>query len=316
MKTSGKKRGIRSSSRKTNLILISMTLPTVIWLILLRYIPMAGIIIAFQDYRLAKPPSLINNIIHSPFVGFKNFKFLFATTDSLIMIRNTVAYNFFWIVLGILLAVTFAIMLNEISQKFVAKTYQTLMFFPYFISWVVVSYFVMALLDPTSGLIVKWQIAKFGQATNWYHDPKPWPVILTLANVWKNTGYACILYLAAITGFDKSQYEAAAIDGASKWQQIKYITLPNLRTMISILFIMNVGKIFNSDIGLFWNVPQQAALSTTQTIDTYVLRALTATGGNMGMTTAAGLFQNAAGFVVMMIANTISKKLDPDNALF
>ncbi len=316
MKTPGKKKGISSKSRKTNLILLTMTLPTVIWLILLRYVPMAGIVIAFKKYKIAKPPTLINNIINSPWVGFKNFKFLFATTDSLIMIRNTVLYNFFWIVLGILLAVTFAIILNEITQKFVAKTYQTLMFFPYFISWVVVSYFVMALLDPTSGLLVKWEIAKFGKATNWYHEAKPWPVILTIANVWKNTGYACILYLAAITGFDKSQYEAAAIDGASKWQQIKFITLPNLRTMISILFIMNVGKIFNSDIGLFWNVPQQAVLSTTQTIDTSVLRALTATGGDIGMTTAAGLFQNAAGFVIMMIANTISKKIDPDNALF
>ena len=304
---------------KKNFILLTMVLPTAIWLILLRYLPMFGITIAFKDYKIyTKAPGLINNIIHSKWVGFDNFKFLFATTDSLKMIRNTVGYNLLWIFLGLVISVSFAIILNEITNKFVAKTYQTLMFFPYFISWVVVSYFVMALLDPTNGLIVKWQIKNFGEATNWYHTSQPWPIILTLANLWKNTGYSCILYLTAITGIDKTLYEAASIDGATRWQQVRFVTLPNLRTMIAILLIMNISKIFNSDFGLFWNVPLASGsiLDVTQTIDTYVYRSLAATGGNLGMTTAAGVFQNVVGFCCMLAANSIVKRIDADSSLF
>ena len=315
----GKKKSHGRMQIKKNLILLTMVLPTAVWLILLRYLPMFGIAIAFKDYKIyTKAPGLINNVIHSKWVGLANFKFLFATTDSLKMIRNTVGYNLLWIFLGLVISVSFAIILNEITNKFVAKSYQTIMFFPYFISWVVVSYFVMALLDPTSGLIVKWQMEKYGEATNWYHTSQPWPIILTLANLWKNTGYSCILYLTAITGIDKTQYEAASIDGATKWQQVKFVTLPNLRTMIAILLIMNISKIFNSDFGLFWNVPLASGsiLDVTQTIDTYVYRALSATGGNLGMTTAAGVFQNVVGFICMLAANSVVKRIDADSSLF
>ena len=192
-----------------------------------------------------------------------------------------------------------------------------MMFFPFFISWVVVSYFVMSLLDPTSGLIVKQQIAKTGVATEWYHDYKPWPVILTICNLWKNMGYQTILYLAAITGIDKSQYEAASIDGASKAQQIWYVTIPNLRKMIIILLIMDVGKIFNSDFGLFFSVPQNSGsiFRTTQVLDTYVYRALM-NSQNIGMSTAASLFQNTVGFILIMITNSVIRKIDPDSSLF
>ncbi len=299
-------------------MLLTMVAPVSIWLILLRYIPMAGIVLAFKKYKVyTKAPSLINNIVHSNWVGLGNFKFLFASSDTLLILRNTIGYNLLWIALGVVISVSLAIMLNEVRSKFAAKTYQTLMFFPYFISWVVVSYFVMALLDPTSGLIVKAQLAGGGEATNWYHDYKPWPVILTLSNLWKNMGYQTILYLAAITGIDKTQYEAAAIDGASKWQQIWHVTIPNLRSMIIILLIMDLGKIFNSDFGLFYSVPQNSGsiFRTTQVLDTYVYRALM-NSQNIGMSTAASLFQNTVGFILIMIANTAIRKIDPDSALF
>lgn len=312
------KRSRSRHNRKKNLMLTLMVLPTAIWFVLLRYIPMFGIAIGFKNYKIyTKSPSLINNIIHSDWVGLKNFKFLFATTDSLHMIMNTVVYNVCWILLVLVVSVAFAIMLSELTSKFAAKAYQTMMFFPFFISWVVVSYFVQALIDPTSGLIVKWQIAKFGEATNWYHDVRPWPIILTLANLWKCLGYQTILYLAAITGIDTSQYEAAAIDGATKWKQIWYITLPNLRKMIIILLIMDVGRIFNSDFGLFWNVPLNSGslLKATQVIDTYVYRALMITQ-DIGMSTAAGLFQNTVGFVLIMITNAIVKRIDEESSLF
>lgn len=307
------------ASRKKTLILLSMVAPGAIWLILLRYLPMLGIVIAFKDYKIyTKDPTFINNIIHSDWVGFKNFKFIFATSDSWKMIRNTLGYNVLWIVLGLVISVSFAIMLNEISNKFVAKSYQTLMFFPYFLSWVVASYFVLAFLDPTSGLLVNLQKRAGGNVINWYFDNRPWPFILTIANLWKNVGYSCILYLAAITGIDTNQYEAASIDGASKWQQIIYVTIPHLKTIIIILFIMNVGKIFNADFGLFWNIPMNSGtlFPTTQVIDTYVYRVLNSTAGDVGMSAAAGLLQSVVGFICILIANTIVRKVDEESSLF
>lgn len=312
----GRKKMAASTSK--TLILLTMVLPGAIWFFLLRYLPMAGIILAFKDYKVyPKNPTFWNNLMHSKWVGMQNFKFLFATNDSLIYIRNTIGYNALWIALGLVISVAFAIILNEITQKFVAKTYQTLMFFPYFLSWVVASYFVLAFLDPTRGLLTHWMSTHGMTPIQWYSEPKYWPYILTICNVWKNTGYSAILYLAAITGIDASQYEAASIDGATKWQQIRYVTLPHLRPMISILLIMNVGKIFNSDFGLFYTVPLNSGslYSATQVIDTYVYRVMTATS-NIGMSTAAGLLQNLVGFVCIVTANKIVQKIDEDSSLF
>lgn len=295
-----------------------MVLPGAIWLILLRYLPMFGIVLSFKDYRIyTKAPSLINNIIHSKWVGMKNFNFLFAGSDAWIMIRNTIGYNALWIVLGLVIAVAFAIMLNELTNKFVAKVYQTLMFFPYFLSWVVVSYFVFSFLSPERGLITHMQQIAGITPTEWYNDAKPWPYILTIANLWKNIGYSCVLYLAAITGIDATQYEAARIDGVNKWQQVKYVTLPHLRTMIIILFILAVGRIFSADFGLFYNVPMNSGplFPATQVVDTYVYRALMNTG-DIGMSSAAGLLQQTVGFICIMFANMIVRKVDPDSSLF
>lgn len=319
-KAKGKERGLGNSRKKT-LLLLSMVAPGAIWLILLRYLPMFGIIIAFKRYTIykvpGKTPNLFESIIHSKWVGIDNFKFMFKTTDSWIMIRNTLGYNLFWILLGIVIAVAFAIMLDQITNKFVAKSYQTLMFFPYFLSWVVASYFVLAFLDPTRGLIVHYQKDHNLNVINWYNEAKYWPFILTIANMWKNIGYSTILYLAAITGIDGSQYEAASIDGASKWQQILYVTLPHLKTMIIILFILNIGKIFNADFGLFYSVPMNSGplFPTTQVFDTYIYRTLMATH-NEGMSTAASLMQNVVNFIFIMTANTIVRKVDEDSSLF
>lgn len=308
---------MKGKTKKT-LMLTSMVLPGAIWFLLLRYLPMAGIILAFKDYKVyTKDPTFWSNMKHSDWVGFKNFEFLFSSSDTGMIIRNTICYNVVWIILGLILSVAFAIILNEITRKRVAKAYQTLMFFPYFLSWVVASYFVLAFLDPTRGLITHWQMNNGMDVINWYNEPKYWPVILTICNVWKNTGYSSILYLAAITGIDTTQYEAASIDGATKWQQIRNVTLPNLRPMICILLIMNVGKIFNADFGLFYNVPMNSGslFSATQVIDTYVYRTMTATN-NIGMSTAAGVLQQMVGFVCIIIANKVVTKIDEDSSLF
>lgn len=295
-----------------------MVAPTAVWLLLLRYLPMGGLVLAFKDYKInPRNPTFIGSLMNSKWVGLKNFEFLFKTNDAWVMVRNTLCYNVVFIILGILIPVAFAIMMNEFTKKYVKKAYQTMMFFPYFLSWVVVSYFLNAFLDGQYGMIKAMQEAAGKPVTSWYTTTGPWPYILVFANLWKNVGYSTVLYLAAITGIDASQYEAAAIDGATKWQQTIYVTLPHLRTMIAILFIMNVGKIFASDFGLFYNVPMQsgALFPVTQTIDTYVYRTYMATG-NPGMSSAAGLLQNVLGFICIMSANAVVKKIDAESGMF
>ena len=308
--------GITSARRKKNFWLTTMLLPGAIWLLLLRYLPMLGITIAFKNHRAFKPNTFWNNIIKSDWVGLKNFEFL-KGPDTAVMIRNTLGYNILWIVLGLIISVAFAVMMSELSTRFIAKSYQTMMFFPYFLSWVVASYFVLAFLDPTSGMINAMEKASGSSVTNFYHDTTWWPLILTLCNLWKNVGYSTVLYLAAITGIDTTQYEAAAIDGATKWQQVRYVTLPNIRTMIIILLIMNVGKIFNADFGLFYNVPQNSGslYPVTQVVDTFVYRAYANTH-NLGMSSAAGFLQSAVGLVCIVGTNAIVRKIDPDSSLF
>ena len=306
----------KASRRKKTFWLLTMVMPGTVWLLLLRYLPMYGILIAFKNYRAYKPNTFWNNIIQSEWVGLKNFACL-QSPDTAVMIRNTLGYNALWIVMGLVIAVAFAVMMSELTSRFMAKTYQTLMFFPYFLSWVVASYFVLAFLDPTSGMIPAIQRSMGLKPTNFYHDTTYWPLILTLCSMWKNIGYSSVLYLAAITGIDSTLYEAAAVDGATKWQQVYHITLPGIRTMIIILLIMNVGKIFNSDFGLFYNVPQNSGslYPVTQVIDTYVYRAYANTH-NMGMSSAAGLLQNVVGFICIVITNAIVRKLDPESTLF
>ena len=306
----------RASRSRKNLWLTTMVLPGAVWLLLIRYLPMYGILIAFKRYRSYKPNTFWNNIAKSEWVGLKNFEFL-KSPDTLVMLRNTLGYNILWILLGLVISVAFAVMMSELRCRFAAKAYQTLMFFPYFLSWVVASYFVLAFLDPTSGMIPTLQKNMGYTPTNFYHDTTYWPLILTLCNVWKQTGYSTVLYLAAITGLDVTLYEAAAVDGATKWQQIRHITLPGIRTMIIILLIMNVGRIFNSYFGLFYNVPQNSGslYPVTQVVDTYVYRAYANTN-NMGMSSAASLLQNVVGFICIVGANAVVRRLDSESALF
>ena len=301
---------------KKNFWLLTMAAPGAIWLLLIRYLPMLGVVISFKDYRAQKPNTFWNNLIKSEWVGLKNFEFL-KSPSTATMIRNTLLYNAVWIVLVLVIAVLFAVMMSELKNRFMAKAYQTMMFFPYFLSWVVASYFVLAFLDPTSGMIPFMQKAAGQKVTNFYHDTTWWPLILTICNLWKNLGYSSVLYLAAITGIDTTQYEAAAVDGATKWQQIWHVTLPGIRPMIVILLIMNVGKIFNADFGLFYNVPQNSGslYPVTQVVDTYVYRAYANTH-NLGMSSAAGFLQSFIGLICIIGANSLVRKIDPDSSLF
>lgn len=257
------------------------------------------------------------SIIESKWVGLQNFKFLFSTNDAYIITRNTVVYNIFFIVIGLVLAVAMAIILAELANKRLAKVYQTGMFLPYFLSWVIVGYFVFSFLSLDRG-VVNQITGWFGiDPINWYSDPTYWPIIIVVVFLWKSVGYNSVIYLAAIMGIDKSLYEAAMIDGANKWQQIRNITIPMLTPLITILTLLAIGKIFYADFGLFYQVPRDSGTlySVTNVIDTYVYRGLKSTG-EIGMSTAAGLYQSLIGFILVITSNGIVRKFNKDNALF
>lgn len=278
---------------------------------------MIGNIMAFQNFRNSKHGFLHSLFVKSEWIGFKNFEFLFKTRDAWVITRNTVAYNVIFIVLTLVVSVTFAIMLAELRNTKLRKVYQTAMFFPYFLSWVIVGYFVYGFLSVDKGLIND-ILGRFGhEPIRWYAEPKYWPFILVFMNLWKNVGYQSVVYLATIVGFNQSLYEAAMIDGANKWKQIKYITLPLLKPIMIILTLLAIGRIFYADFGLFYQVPRNSGVlySVTNVIDTYVFRGLMVTG-DIGMSSAAGLYQSLVGFIFVLISNYIVKKIDPDYGLF
>lgn len=289
-----------------------MVLPGVIYLIINNYIPMAGIIIAFKNVNWRK------GILASPWAGLSNFEYLFKTNEAFIITRNTIGYNLAFIVIGTVLAITVAILLNEIRSKRAKQLYQTLILLPYLISMVVVSYLVYALLSVDSGFINKSILPLLGiERIQWYTEPKYWPAILIIVHTWKTFGYNCILYYATLVGIDHTYYEAAVIDGASRWQQVVHITLPCLRTTIITLTLLSIGKIFYSDFGLFYQVPMNSGplFDVTNTIDTYVYRGLIQLN-DLGMASAAGVYQSIVGFVLVMLANHIVSRVDEESSLF
>lgn len=299
-----------------NKVLLLMALPATLWFLFFSYLPMFGVVIAFKQYRYSRD-GFWASIIESKWVGLKNFQFLFSTNDAYIITRNTLMYNLVFIIAGLVLSVAMAIVLSEIANKKMAKLYQTGMFLPYFLSWVIVGYFVFSFLSFDKGLLNHLITSFGGTPIQWYNDKTYWPLILVLVNLWKSVGYSSVVYLAAIMGIDKSLYEAAMIDGASKWQQIVHITLPLLKPLMTILTLLAIGRIFYADFGLFYQVPRDSGTlySVTNVIDTYVYRGLKTTG-EIGMSTAAGLYQSVVGFILVMVSNYIVRKFDKENALF
>jgi putative aldouronate transport system permease protein len=299
-----------------NKAFLFMVFPGAVWFFLFAYLPMPGIIIAFKEYRFGKG-GFFSSIMESEWVGFKNFEFLFNGQDAFIITRNTVLYNFVFILLSLILSVTMAIILNEITNKKMAKLYQTGMFLPYFLSWVIVSYFTVSFLSVDKGVFNQ-VLGYFGIDTiDWYNEQVYWPYILVFMSLWKGIGYSSVIYLAAIVGIDKSYYEAAMIDGASKWQQVINITIPSIKPMMIILTILAIGGIFRADFGLFYQIPRESGtlFPVTNVIDTYVYRALKVVG-DFGMSTATGLYQSVVGLILVLTANKIVKKINEDQALF
>ena len=295
-----------------------LAMPTVIWYILFTYLPMFGIIIAFKRIRAPKRGvGFLTHILTSENAGLDNFRFVFGGRDASLMFRNTLGYNTVFIILGMVTAVGLALMISQLHSKRLAKVVQTAMFLPHFLSWVVVSYFVFSFLSMDKGLINTFLSEAGRDSIQWYMQPQYWPYILIFLNLWKGTGYGMVVYLASISGIDGELYEAAIIDGAKKSQQIKYITLPLLKPIILIMFILAVGRIFSTDFGLFYQVPRNSGplVDVTQTIDVYVFKALMG-NPNYGFAAAAGLLQSVFGLIPILIANAVVRRIDAENALF
>lgn len=291
--------------------LILMCLPAIAFFFVFSYMPMPGAYIAFTNFNYAK------GIWGSEFVGFKNFQFLFISGQLTLLLRNTVLYNVAFIVLGNFFQVFFAIMLNEVRSKAFKKVTQSMMFLPYFISAVLVSLLVYNLINYDYGFLSNLVRAMGGEMPKFYQMAGAWPIIIVIVNLWQSTGYGTVVYFAAITGIDTSMLEAAQIDGANGFQRIRYITLPCLKPTVIILFLFAIGGILKGNFGLFYNLVgvNSVLYNTTDIIETYVYRAMM-NNFNFSQGSAVGLFQSVVGFLVVISANWVVRKLEPENALF
>ncbi len=295
---------------KRNPWLYLLCLPAILFFVLFSYIPMAGLYIAFVDYRPLK------GIWGSSFVGFENFKAFFATKNWITVTTNTLFLNILFIAATTITSVAIAIMLAEISNKWVKKITQSIVILPHFMSWTIVSMLSVALLS-ANGITNQLITMAGGKAIEFYNTASVWPTILVLLKVWQGAGFGSIVYLATITGIDSSIYEAAAVDGASKTQCIFKITLPMLKNTIIMLTIMSVGKIFNGDFGMIYAMVGSNSIlyPTTDVIDTYLFRQLLE-NPSMGQTAAVGLIQSILGFAFVVLCNKVANKWSPESALF
>ncbi len=306
-----KKSASRTKSLVKNGELTLLALPAIIYTFLFNYMPMFGLVLAFKDYKFNE------GIFGSEWSGFQNFRFFFESDAALRVTVNTLGYNFVFIIIGIVINVIVALLLFEVKNKVSIKTFQTTMFFPYFMSWVVVAFIVYSFLSPSYGIINRVIIALGNEKVNWYFKSEVWPYILTLANTWKWLGYGVLINYAVLIGVDKSYYEAAQIDGASKFQMAMKISVPMMVPVILIQFILSMGRIFNADFGLFYQLTQNSPLlyKTTDVIETYVFRALMDMH-DIGMGTAVDLYKSVCGLFIVLITNRIIKKVNPEGALF
>ncbi|CAM4292389.1 ABC transporter permease [Paenibacillus typhae] len=296
---------------KKNRTLLLMLTPAVLFFLVFAYVPMAGIVLAFKQYNYS------GGILHSPWNGLDNFRFFFGSGDAWRVTRNTALYNIAFIIVNNVLQIFAGILLFEVAGKWFRKITQTILFLPYFISWVVVGAIAYNLFNFDVGTLNVLLKGLGMQPIDIYNTASYWPFILVLVSAWKALGYGTIMYLAAITSIDTEMYEAAEIDGANIFQRIMKITVPNLIPTVIILVLLAIGNIFRGDFGMFYNMVGNNGLlfSNTDVIDTFVFRSLT-TSNEIGMSAAAGFYQSLLGFATIMLANYAVRKYDKDRALF
>lgn len=296
---------------KVNRVKWLMILPAAVVVILMCYIPMTGIVLAFKEFNYH------DGIFGSPWVGFKNFAYFFHSGKAWTTTRNTILYNIAFLCVNTLLQITCAILLSELAGKYFKRITQSVMFLPYFISWVVVGAFIYNMFNYEFGAVNSFLRSVGMEPLDVYSNKAVWPVILIVVSAFKNVGYGTVMYLASIVSIDGEMFEAADLDGATMWQKIRHITLPCIRPTVVILFLMAIGTIMKGDFQMFWQVTgnNPMVLEVTDVIDTYVTRSLLDLQ-EFGMTSAAGLYQSGLSFVLVLIANHAVKKVEPDYALF
>lgn len=289
---------------------IIMVLPAVICFFIFCYLPMFGTVLSFKRYNYSL------GILGSPWCGFDNFEFFFTSQDAWRVTRNTLGYAIIFNVTGTIAAIIVALLLFEVTNRKCIKTYQTIMILPHFMSYVIIAYIAYILFSEDKGILNKMLAVINVEPQKWYSEPKYWPYILPIVNIWKSVGMSSIMYYAALMGIDSSIYEAAVVDGASRWKQTMAISLPSLVPMIVILSIMALGSVFRGDFGLFYQIPRDigALYPATDVIDTYIYRGLTT--GDVGVTSAVGLFQSVVGLITVVITNKIVNRIDSNLAMF
>jgi len=296
-----------------NKTLYLMALPAVVLMFLFSYFPLFGLLIAFKDFQFDK------GILFSDWMKpiYSNFVFLFDNSAALRAIKNTLLLNCLFIVTGVVFEVGLALMLNEIKNKTFKKVTQSVTFLPFFMSWMIVGVFAYNLLSTDTGVINNILSSLGLDKINWYTNAGVWPFILAIVTRWKFTGYGSVIYLATLAGVDPVYYEAAKMDGATKWQQMIHISLPSLKPAIIMLTLLQIGRIMNADFGMFYALVGDASLlySTTDVIDTFIYRSLKLTG-DIGMGSATGLVQSVLSFALVIGCNAIIKKYEKDSALF
>lgn len=289
----------------------SLGIIPILLIFLFNYVPMFGVIIAFKDYKYSE------GIFGSRWVGFDNFKLFVQSNDFANIAWNTIYLNILFIVVGIVSAILLAVLLYELKSRLATKVYQTILITPNFLSWVVISYMAYTILHPMHGTLNR-LLMSFGlESVDWYSTPKAWPIILVISSVWKSVGMDSVIYYASLMGIDACLFEVAKIEGASWWQKVRHVVIPSLTPLIIILTILKIGGIFRSDFGLFYQLTRNvgALYDVTDVMDTYIYRTMRELG-DMGISSAAGLLQSVIGFVMVIITNTIVKKIDPERALF
>ncbi|MBB6734687.1 ABC transporter permease [Cohnella zeiphila] len=310
-----RKRKTLRSEIKQNFYLYVLVFPGILYFLIFKYLPMVGVIVAFENFNTTK------GLFKSKFVGFKNFEYFFTSKDWMNVTWNTVYLNILFIFSGLFFSILIALVLTEIRSRSFKKITQSIVILPNFISWTLVAMFVFALLSTDVGFIntalKSLGFIKEGQEINFYANPKLWIGILVVLKIWKGAGFGSIIYLAAIAGIDQEIYEAARIDGASRLQCITRITLPQLRTTAVLLTIFGIGGIFHGDLGMIYAIvgDNPYLYDTTDVIDTYVFRMLRQMN-DISMSTAIGLYQSLVGFGIVLVTNHIAKKTDPDSSIF
>ncbi|GIO39531.1 sugar ABC transporter permease [Paenibacillus antibioticophila] len=305
------RRGSKLRQIVNNPFLYVMAVPGLLFFLIFSYLPIYGITIAFKDYNFSK------GITGSEWVGFKNFDYFFTSDDFWIVLRNTLGLNLLFIVFTTITAVLIALMFNEIRNKYFKRISQSLIFLPYFMSWIVVGMIVQSLFGGEEPMINAWLQGLGMEPVNWMFEAKLWPAILTVIRVWQGAGYLSIIFLAAITGIPEDMYEAARIDGASKLQIMLRITLPLLVPTIMIMTLLSVGKIFNGDFAMIYAIIGDNSLlyPTTDVIDTFVFRSMRQLH-DFGMSSAVGLFQSVMGLLFVLGANWVTRRVSKESALF